>query len=88
MKIRMFVLARCPYCKKALAWMDELFGENPEYRALDIEIIDENLRPDISDNYDYELVPAYYIGEELIHSGAASPEIIRDIFERARKENE
>ena len=82
-KIRMFVLAMCPYCKQALRWMDELLEENPEYKALDIEIIDENLRPDISNNYDYELVPAYYIGEELLHSGAASLEIIRGIFERA-----
>jgi len=65
--------------------MDELFAENPEYRALDIEIIDENLRPDISDNYDYELVPAYYIDDELVHSGVASLNVIRDIFQRAYK---
>jgi len=63
--------------------MDELFAKSPEYRDVNIEIIDEDLRPDISDNYDYDLVPAYYIDDELVHSGAAGFEIIRDIFERA-----
>ena len=83
--IRMFILASCPYCKQALRWMDELFEENPKYRELNIEIIDEHLRPDISDNYDYELVPAYYIDDQLIHSGAASLDIIRGVFDKACK---
>ena len=65
--------------------MDELFAENPEYRALDIEIIDEDLRPDISDNYDYDLVPAYYVDERKLLSGIASKDIIRGIFDDAMK---
>ncbi|MCL2200967.1 MAG: thioredoxin family protein [Oscillospiraceae bacterium] len=81
--IKMFVLARCPYCKQALKWMDELYEEKPEYRALNIEEIDEKLRPDISDNYDYNLVPAYFVDEVQVHSGAASKELIRSIFEGA-----
>lgn len=84
-KIKMFVLPHCPFCKRALNWMDELFAENPEYKSLEIDIIDESLRPDISDNYDYKLVPAYYIDEKLIFSGAADINIIRDVFDNAIK---
>ena len=83
-KIKMFVLARCPHCKHALSWMDELFAENPEYRALDIEKIDEDLQPDISDRYDYDLVPAYFVDERQLHSGVASKDIIRRVFDAAR----
>ena len=83
--IKMFVLARCPYCKQALRWMDELYAQNPDYKSLNIEKIDEDERPDISDNYDYDLVPAFFINEEKIHSGAASKELIREIFDNAMK---
>ena len=83
--IKMFVLARCPHCKRALHWMDELFAENPEFRALNIEKIDEDERPDISDNYDYDLVPAYFADEVKVHSGVADKELIRGIFEDALK---
>ena len=81
--IKMFVLARCPYCKQALSWMEELYAEKPEYKALKIEKIDENLSPEISDKYDYDLVPAYYVDEVKVHSGAATKELIREIFEDA-----
>ena len=81
--IKMFVLASCPYCKQALRWTDELFAENPEYKALNIEEIDENERPDISDNYDYDLVPTYFIDDVKRHSGAATKDLIRQIFNEA-----
>jgi len=67
--------------------MDELFAQSPEYRALEIEIIDEIEHPEISDNYDYELVPAFYIDEKLVHSGIASPKIIRGVFDAALKDS-
>ena len=81
--IKMFVLARCPHCKNAYRLMDELFAENPEYRTLTIEKIDENERPDISDNYDYDLVPAFFVDEVKLHSGVPTKEIIRNIFDEA-----
>ena len=85
-KIKMFVLARCPYCRQSLNWMDELYAQNPRFKSLTIEMIDENERPDISDQYDYELVPAFYVDEQLIHSGAATKNLISDIFEDALKD--
>ena len=82
-KITMFKIETCPYCKEALRLMDALFAENPEYKSLDIEIIDEVLHPEISDKYNYRLVPAYYIGDEKLHDGAASLAIIRRVFDAA-----
>ena len=84
-KIKMFIIDTCPYCKAALRWMDELYEKNPEYKSLDIEIIDERKHPEISDRYDYNLVPTYYIDEEKHHDGAASLEIIQKVFDTALK---
>ncbi|HPT86073.1 MAG TPA: glutaredoxin domain-containing protein, partial [Bacillota bacterium] len=41
MKLLLFILKNCPYCKEALRWMDELKNENPEYRDIEVKIIDE-----------------------------------------------
>jgi glutaredoxin len=82
-KITMFSIESCPHCKRALRWMDVLFAENPDYKALEIEQIDELKHPEISDRYEYDLVPAYYIGEEKLHEGVAGLEEIRRVFDAA-----
>ena len=82
-KITMFVIAACPYCKAALKWMDELYEMDPAYKNLDIEIIDENIHPEISDRYDYTYVPTYYVGGEKLHDGVASLEKIKRVFDAA-----
>ena len=82
-KITMFMMASCPYCREARGWMDELFAENAAYKALEIEMIDENLHPEISDKYDYQYVPTYYVDGEKLHDGAASLEKIRRVFDAA-----
>ena len=85
-KITMFTMESCPYCQKALRWMEELFAENPVYQSLEITIIDENAHPDIARNYDYYYVPTYYVGNEKVHEGAASLEKIRRVFNIAIEE--
>lgn len=82
-KITMFMMESCPFCKRALSWMDELIAGNPEYKRLDIEKIDELIHPDIAGRYDYYYVPTYYVGEEKLHEGAASLEDIRHVFDAA-----
>jgi len=82
-KITMFVMESCPYCKGAKRIMDALFAENPEYLSLEIEIIDENLHPDIADNYDYYYVPTFYVGDEKLHEGAATMKKVRHVFDAA-----
>ena len=76
----------CPYCKAARGWMDALFAENKDYEALEIEMIDEQQFPEIADRYDYYYIPTYYVGDEKVHEGAASPEIVRRVFDAAMEE--
>lgn len=82
-KITMFMMADCPYCRKALGWMDELYASNPLYKSLEIEMIDEQIQPDIAEKYDYYYVPTYYVDGKKLHEGAASLEKIKSVFDTA-----
>ena len=81
----MFVTEWCPYCKKALSWMENLKKQNPNYSGIDIKIIDEELKPDIAKQYNYYYVPTYYVDGVKVHEGVASKDIISNIFEKALK---
>ena len=81
----MFIIASCPYCKAALGWMDELKEKNPEYKNLEIEIIDENEHPEIADKFDYHYVPTYYVDDKKVHEGAANLRKVNKVFKAALK---
>lgn len=83
MKITMFIMASCPYCKEALRLTDALFAEDTKYKDIEIETIDETVRPDIANRYDYYHVPAFYAGGKKLHEGAVNPEIIKRVFNGA-----
>jgi thioredoxin 1 len=85
-KILMFTMERCPYCKKARSFMEELFDKYPEYKELDIEIIDEVEQPDIANQYDYYYVPTYYLDGEKFHEGVPSREMVAELFKKAYEE--
>ncbi len=84
--ILMFVMASCPYCKKAIRYMEELMKETPKYKDIPLKVIDEKLEPDIADTYDYYFVPTYYVDEKKVHEGAASMEDVQKVFELAEEE--
>lgn len=79
----MFMLPTCPYCQRAMQWMDEVRREHPEYSAVEVRMIDERANPQIAGRFDYYLVPTYYIGDEKVHEGGATKEIIGRIYQRA-----
>lgn len=81
--LTMFVTSWCPYCRQALSIMDKLRKENPKYQDIEINIIDEELEPEIADSYNYYYVPTYFIDNEKLHEGAASEEIVKKVFEKA-----
>lgn len=83
--IRMFMFESCPHCQRALAWMEECKKENPQYAALPVEMIDEKKNPALANQYDYYYVPCYFVGDEKVHEGAASKEIIRKVLETAKE---
>lgn len=81
----MFVTEWCPYCKKALNWMEDIQKQNPAFTDIEIKIIDEELQPDIAKQYTYYYVPTYYVDGVKVHEGAASKEIISKVLEAAIK---
>lgn len=81
--IKMFMMKTCPHSQRAFRWMDEVKAEHPEYKALDITMIDEREEPELANRYDYYYVPTYYVGDEKVHEGAASKEIVEHVFAQA-----
>lgn len=84
-KLTVFHFASCPYCREALRWVDELQQEHPELQAVEVERIDEKLEPERIKGYQYWFVPTFYLGQEKLHEGAASKQIVENILRRALK---
>lgn len=84
--ITMFMMRTCPHCQRAFKWMDEVKAEHPEYAQCAVTMIDEREQPEIANQRDYYLVPTYYVGDEKVHEGAASKEIVEDVFAKAYNE--
>jgi len=82
-KITMFTMEGCPYCRKALGYMEQLYNSDERYRDIPIEKIDEKKYPEIADKYDYYYVPTYYVGEEKVHEGEAGLEDVKRVFDEA-----
>ena len=59
--VKLFYQERCPFCKKALRYIEELKAEYPEFQPIEIEMIEETQHPDIADQYDYYYVPTFYV---------------------------
>lgn len=70
--VKLFILRNCPFCVQALNWQQKLLEENPDYREITIEIIDESEDPEFADSYNYYYVPTYYVDEKKLHEGAAT----------------
>ena len=82
-KITLFIQRSCPFCRNALYLMDELFKQNPKYKSLEIEQIDELRHPDIARKYDYYYVPTFYLDGKKMHEGAVNMEKIKRVFDAA-----
>lgn len=80
--ITMFYQQRCPFCKKAFAYMDELLQQEP-YKGLQIEKIEETEQPELADQYDYYYVPTFYIDGEKVHEGGIFRDEVKALFDKA-----
>ena len=63
-KILMFHRDDCGYCTRAFRAMDELYAENPAYKELTIQQVEETREPAFADRYDYYAVPTFYVDGE------------------------
>ena len=80
-KLTIFYQERCPFCKKAFAYIEELKSEYPEYSIIPTTLIEETLQPDYADKFDYYYVPTFYINEEKVHEGAINKKEVKDILD-------
>lgn len=81
--VKLFYLKNCPFCKKALRYIEEAKSEHPELRDIEIEMIEESEYPDIADKYDYYYVPTFYVGGVKVHEGGCYPDEVVEILRKA-----
>jgi len=80
--IKLFYLRQCPFCKKALLYIDEL-KQQEAYKGIQIEMIEESEQPEVADEYDYYYVPTFYVDSEKVHEGGIFPNEVEDILKKA-----
>ena len=73
-RITLFYLENCPFCKKAMAAIDELKKQD-RYKDIEIEMIEESKQPEVADKYDYYYVPTFYIDGRKVHEGGIFPDV-------------
>ena len=83
-KLTMFYLEDCGYCAKARKALDELYAEDPRYREVEIDKIEESRQPEVAEQYDYYAVPTFFDGKEKLFEAHLfmSYEEIRDEVKR------
>lgn len=84
-KLMIFYQERCPFCKRAFTYIEELKKENPEYNKIAIELIEETEQSDFANTFDYYYVPTFYINNEKIHEGGIKKEEVKEILNKALK---
>ena len=81
-RITLFYLENCPFCKKAMAAIDELKKQD-RYKDIEIEMIEESKQPEVADKYDYYYVPTFYIDGQKVHEGGIFPDEVKAVLEQA-----
>jgi len=85
MKLTLFILRDCPFCKRALQYINELKEERPEFKRIELDIIDEQEQKAFADSYDYYYVPTFYLGKKKLHEGGIYKKEVKELFESVLK---
>lgn len=81
--LTLFYLQTCPYCQRALRYMDELKQEDPRYAALPIHMVEERQQRELANRYDYYYVPCFYLGDDKIAEGSIDKAGVKAVFDKA-----
>lgn len=81
--VKLFYLKSCPFCRKALKYIDEAKRTHPELAAVEIELIEESEQPEVADRFDYYYVPTFYVDGVKVHEGGIWPGEVEAILRRA-----
>ncbi|MFH1512765.1 MAG: glutathione S-transferase N-terminal domain-containing protein [Bacillota bacterium] len=80
-KVVLFHFESCPFCRVARRWIGEAQTENPALQAVEIELIDERQHPAIARQYDYWLVPTFYVDGNKVHEGVCTKHTVLEILQ-------
>jgi len=80
--IQLFYLKDCPFCKRALRFIENLKRQDM-YKPIEIELIEESELPELADQFDYYYVPTFYIDGEKIHEGGIFENEVEEILKKA-----
>lgn len=83
-RIRLMILETCPYSRRAFEMMDERGEEDPEYRDLDAEAVEEIREPELADSLDWYL-PAFFADGKKALEGVPEEDGIGRVFREALK---
>ncbi len=81
-QLEIFYQDKCPYCKKALKYIQELQEENDTYRLIVPKLTNEEIKIDYADLFDYFYVPAFFIDGKKVHEGIVTKDEIRSILDK------
>ena len=86
-KLTVFYLNGCPYCRKAREAVEALLAEDPAFKEVEMEWIEETECAEVADSYDYYRVPSIFLGREKLYecSPADDYETIKQNFECAMR---
>ncbi len=82
-KVQLFYLRNCPFCKRALQYIEEAKIKSPELAAIEIEQIEESEEAERAAQYDYYYVPTFYIDGEKVHEGGIYPNEVEPLLRKA-----
>lgn len=81
--VKLFYLKQCPFCKKALRYIEDLKSKHEELAQIEIEMIEESEQKDLADSFDYYYVPTFYVDGEKVHEGGIYPEEVEQVLRKA-----
>lgn len=84
--VTMMILKSCPYCRQALAMVEELRRERPEYAGVQVDVFDENEHKRLADSLDYYYVPTFFVGKKKMMEGVPSRDKVEAVFREALRQ--
>ncbi len=82
-EVKLFYLRECPFCKKALRYIEQAKAKHSELADIEIEMIEESEQAALADKHDYYYVPTFYIAGEKVHEGGIFPDEVEQILRQA-----
>ncbi|MDE5708955.1 MAG: thioredoxin family protein [Alistipes sp.] len=83
--VKLFYLRNCPFCKRALKYVEDVRAASPELAAVEIEMIEESEEPEVAESFDYYYVPTFYVDGVKVHEGGITPEEVESVLRKALK---